>query len=130
MGDAILGCQPEGSGTRKRPQTGQRTAGTGRAGRGRGLSAGERDTRTRAGRWGWRTLDGIVAVDNAKPSKESHMDGHLVLSHGVHGARDEWHIDPNPFRCIRRQLHVDRIEVDAAWKDDVVAVCVPVAVGE
>ena len=77
-----------------------------------------------------RTLDGVVAVDDAEAAKEGHVDGHLRLGHGVHRARDQRRVECNPLGGERAQVDVLGVEVDVAWQDDVVLVGVAVAVGE
>lgn len=40
----------------------------------------------------WRA----VVVDNAQPAQKSHMDGHVVFSHRVHGRRQERGLQGEP----------------------------------
>lgn len=61
-------------------------------------------------------------VDNTETSLESHGDGHLVLSDGVHRRGDKWSLEGDALGDWRVEGDGGGWEANVAWEDEEVVV--------
>mmetsp|Transcript_13474 Transcript_13474/g.25973 ORF Transcript_13474/g.25973 Transcript_13474/m.25973 type:complete len:580 (-) Transcript_13474:42-1781(-) len=75
-------------------------------------------------------LNGVVVVDDADTTLESHVDGHLALGHGVHGGGHEGQAKVDLLGELGVERHLANAEAHVARHEDHIIVSVRSALAE